>query len=354
MHDPFYRPGMRRAPHLVLVVVIDVLAGCSGPHAGGGGHDASADGSPDSAVPPFSCEPLTASPTLEPTLSLHPLAPVAGQTVTLSLHSGNTGAGQAPPLRARIVDRTGTREVDPTMIVGGPAVYYFSIADLVEGEACLSVLRGDGVEVAQRLEVAPAVPVARGAGVWKITRHHQWTCDEQPTFGNLLHVEVVDEHDAPVEGAVARLRFTDDAKFPIKPDTVAQTFADSQHPKSMTTGADGRAELVTPWGEGIRSPIDARPSLAVYQVDIAGGASDVATEISTGLWETDKSGCNFCNRYAVNVYGHWSYTIRFQRDPSATEVCDVPTDHAGHGSCAIEHFYHDPARPSCHPVAGGT
>jgi hypothetical protein len=339
---------MQAAPAVVLASVLTSLAGCSG--SLGNGSDPS-DASSDTALPPFSCTLDTASPSLDPTLSLHPLAVMAGQTVTFSLFSGNTSVGEAPPLRARVVDRNGTREVEPSMIVGGPAVYYFSIADLAEGENCVAILRGDAVEAVHKLEVGPAVAVPRGDGVWKITSHHQWTCDEQPTFGNLLNVEVADEQGAPIADAVVALRFTDDAVFPIKPDTTALTFADSQHPKSMITGADGHAALVTPWGEGIRSPIDHRPSLAVFQLEVAGGASDVATEISTGIWETDPSGCNFCNRTAVNVYGHWSYTIRFQRDRAATEICDVPTDHAGQSACTIQHFYHDPARPSCRPVA---
>ena len=41
--------------------------------------------------------------------------------------------------------------------------------------------------------------------------------------------------------------------------------------------ADGRAELFTPWGEGVRSPIDGKPKLVVFLLSMDGGASDTAT-----------------------------------------------------------------------------
>lgn len=139
--------------------------------------------------------------------------------------------------------------------------------------------------------------------------------------------------------------------FPAPPDDNATDWASHGNPKTMTTNAQGRAELFTPWGEGIRTPVDGKPSLFVYNVALEGGASDTAIEISTGIWESTYDGCNYCGIYAVNVYGHWSYTIDFRRDPTATEVCEVPVDHEGQTICSFGHYYHDPDRPSCRPVA---
>lgn len=324
-------------------------AGVSGSGAAGQAGAAGSGGS----VAPFDCDLPPASPTLEPTIWTHPAQPQAGEAVTFVVWSENTEPKDAPQLIGEIANRDGTRLVsDYTMVGGGNATYYVTFADLAEGQNCLVLRNGTDVEVAMKIDAAsPGDGVPKGNGVWKVTANHQWRCDEQPTYGNLLHVRVVDENDAPVEGATIRIRWTDDTVYPVKPDEAAMSWADHAHPKSMTTGADGRAELHTPWGEGVRTPIDGQPKLLVFLLSVEGGASDTATEITTGLWETDADGCNYCSAYGVNVYGHWSHTVEFRRDPSATEVCEVPVDHAGQQSCSHTHFFHDPERPSCLPVA---
>lgn len=313
-----------------------------------GGTDAGTD-----AAPPFTCTLPAATPSLEPAHWLHPAAPRAGQALTVVMQSGNTAPADAPDITAELIHRDGSYTNDHYTRVGGQwALYYVSVGGLAPGENCVVVRTGDNVELALKVDASDPTPgVARGNGVWKVDVNHQWTCAEQPTFGNLLHVRVLDEQGDPVQGAVVNIHWTDDTQYPVPPDDTAMSWDEHAHPKSGTTGADGRVELFTPWGEGIRTPIDAKPGLINFLLSVDGGASDVATEITTGLWETNNEGCNYCSTYAVNVYGHWSYSVEFRRDPTATEVCDVPMDHAGQQACAYTHFFHDPARPSCVPVA---
>lgn len=327
-------------------------SGGAGPTGTTGGTTTSgAGGSGGQVLPPFHCDLATESPSLDPVVWQHPTTPLAGETVTYAIKSQNTAPPDAPELTIELVNRDGTRSWQGGYVVGGAnALYYVSVADLAEGDNCVAVRSPSGAEVARKI-VAPApAPVPRGTGPWKVTSNHQWTCGEQPTFGNLLHVNVLDEGGEPIEGAVVRIDVTDDTVFPVGPDDTAQSWAEHASPKELVTDAAGHAELVTPWGEGIRSPIDSKPGLLVFNLSVDGGASDTATEITTGLWETNAEGCNYCSTYAVNVYGHWSHTVELRRDPAATEICDVPSDHAGQAACAYGHFYHDPERPSCRPV----
>lgn len=319
---------------------------------GGGGAEGGQGGQAGS-VEPFTCTPQPVSPTLAPTYWTHPAAPLAGQAVTVILQSGNTDGASGPEISAELVNRAGSyTSTDFTLAGGSAAIYYISVGGLTVGENCVTVRTGTSVEVSLKIMATdPGPGVARGGGVWKVTSNHQWTCGEQPTWGNLLHARVLDESGNPMEGAVVSMRWTDDIVYPVPPDETAMSWQEHGQAKSMTTGADGLAELFTEWGEGIRSPIDARPGYVNFLLSVEGGASDVATEITTGLWETDHSGCNYCSTYAVNVYGHWSHTVEFRRDPSATEICEVPSDHAGQQGCMASHFYHDPARSSCVPVA---
>ena len=300
---------------------------------------------------PFECDLPVENPTLDPQHWLHPAEPVAGQALTVALQAPAVEPANAPALVAELINRAGIHEVTESTVVGGETLYYITVGGLEPGENCIVIRNGDAVELATKVVAAdPGPGIDRGNGVWKVTVNHQWTCDEQPTFGNLLHVRVLDENGAPVEGATVGLGFTDDTVYPVGPDQ-APDFGSSEHPKTLTTDGDGRAQLWTPWGEGIRSPVDSKPGLAVYRVWIEGGASDVATEITTGLWEATYDGCNYCNEYAINTWGHWSYTVEFQRAPEATQVCEVGTDHAGQQACEYTHFFHDDARPSCIPVA---
>jgi len=312
-----------------------------------------AGGDAGDLVEPFVCDLPAASATLDPRHWLHPAQPTAGQTLTLSFQSQNTRGKDAPALVTEITDRSGTRTVSESLIIGdSQALYYFSFGNLAAGENCLVVRNGEGVEAAIKVDVAsPGAGAARGDGVWKIVSNHQWTCAEQPEFGNLLTVKVRDEGGQPLEGVAIDMRWTDDTVFPVAPDDSALSFADHGQPKTMTTNGDGVAELLTPWGTGIRSPVDEKPGYVVFNVSVAGGASDTATEITTGIWDTDPSGCDYCAQDLRNTWGHWSYTVEFQRQLDATEICEVGIDHAGQAECSYQHFYHEEGRPSCLPVA---
>lgn len=114
----------------------------------------------------------------------------------------------------------------------------------------------------------------------------------------------------------------------------------------MTTDGDGQFHGYNYW------PINENGYM-VFLLSVDGCASEVATEITTGWWETDNDGCRFCDSGAHpnrNVWGHWSYTVDFQVDPAATEACVVPNDHAGQVGCTIEHIHHDPSHMDCWPA----
>ncbi|MBN1770919.1 MAG: hypothetical protein JXB32_06660, partial [Deltaproteobacteria bacterium] len=85
---------------------------------------------------------------------------------------------------------------------------------------------------------------------------------------------------------------------------------------------------------------------------VADAPGDTAIEIYTGIWEDQDDGaggrCNYCSTYAENVWGHWSYTITFQRTPGATELCEVPTDHAGQAACSPLLHWEEPG--ACTPL----
>lgn len=320
----------------------------------GGLVDGAGDGlAADAAPPPYSCTLPAVKPTLSPRTWQHPAAPRAGQTVTLSLQSRiDPKPGKPHPLTTTLRNRAGQRTVTSYDVAGGKYwIYHIPVAGLTVGENCIVVRRGGNVEAALKVKAPPAAAIPRGNGVWKVKRNHQWTCAEQPTYGNFLRVRVLDPAGKPVEGAKVRIRWTDDTQYPVGPDKSATSWGAHKHPKQLVTGADGRAALWTPWGEGIRTPIDARPAYLLFLLDVLGGASDTAMEITSGLWEANTAGCNYCGSYGVNVYGHWSYSVEFRRDPGAIRVCEVPTDHAGQKKCAHNHIYHDPARPACQPVA---
>ena len=301
---------------------------------------------------PFSCALPAAAPTLKPKVWQHPKQPHAGQTAVLSVQSRvSPKPSKAHALSVTLINSAGKRTSTTYDVAGGKYwVYHLPVAKLAAGENCVIVRRGSTVEVARKITAAAPAKLPRGNGVWKVTRNHQWTCSEQPTYGNFLKVKVMDQAGKPVKGAKVNIRWTDDTVYPVKPDKSAGSWAAHKHPKQLTTGSDGKASLTTPWGTGIRTPIDAKPGYLMFTLSVAGGASDTAVELTSGLWETTNAGCNYCGKYGVNVYGHWSYTVEFRRDTAAKQVCEVPTDHAGQKKCGARHLYHDPKHTSCRPV----
>src|SRR4029079_9326469 len=87
----------------------------------------------------------------------------------------------------------------------------------------------------------------------------------------------------------------------------------------------------------------------VFELSVEGAASDRATEITSGWWDTAPDGCRYCPDYPTrNVYGHWSHRVVFQLDPAAGTICVVPTDHAGQSACGTPgHIQHAPDASAC-------
>jgi hypothetical protein len=169
-------------------------------------------------------------------------------------------------------------------------------------------------------------------------QNHQWACGEQPTFGNEIHVQVLDENGNGV------------ADVPID-----VSYADSTDPGSIYNGDQPIPDTVNTDGSGSVVGYDYWPisdsGLLVLRLAVAGEPSDMATELTTGWWETNDDGCNYCSTYGINVWGHWSHTVTFQRDLGSSEICVVPTDHAGQTNCAIPgHVHHHPTYQACWPA----
>ncbi len=168
--------------------------------------------SPDSAwdaAPPFSCTLATATPSLKPAAWRHPSAPRSGQTVTVSLQSRISPKPTKPAvLSTTLINRAGSRVINAYDVAGGKYwIYHIPVAGLAPGENCITVRKGKNVELALKIKAAPAGKgEARGAGVWKVVKNHQWRCDEQPTYGNFIKVKVLDEKGAAVKGARVRIR----------------------------------------------------------------------------------------------------------------------------------------------------
>ena len=160
---------------------------------------------------------------------------------------------------------------------------------------------------------------------YKVDSNHQWTCEEEFTWAIVLRVVVEDEAGTGIEGVRVAVAHSD-----------CETAADHPPPAELVTGADGSAEFENYSPGGIS---DWPANICIFSLEVADAPSDRAVEISTGIWE-DVDGCNYCSTFAENVWGHWSYTVTFRRDPAATETCEVPSDHAGQSNCpAFQHFY---------------
>ncbi len=152
-----------------------------------------------------------------------------------------------------------------------------------------------------------------------------------------------------MSGAVVRLDWPATTARPIKNDTSPPE--PSVIPPAMTTGGDGTVDLMTSIGDGDRFPTNENGYM-VFNLSIDGCASDVATEITTGWWETNVEGCRYCpaDSGPRNVWGHWSHTVTFRLDPNAPSACVVPSDHAGQQACTPPHIHHDPEHAACFDV----
>jgi len=294
----------------------------------------------DTTAEPFTCEPdpLT-SPTLAGVMLFDPADPHPGDTLTVIVKSTNgTEPGEAPSMAMQAEGAFGTVLEPITMIAGGgDTLYYYAFLDVELGDVCLTgLIDGTTPEISGKVTVTPR-PAGPSAvnGVYKVTYNHQWTCTEQPTWGNEIHLYVQDEHGNGVPNATIRV-----------------DYADSTDVGSIYNGGDDIPETVTTDGGGYYHGYNYWPisdhGFLVFQLSVDGVASDIATELTTGWWETDEAGCNYCNLYAINTWGHWSHTVIWQLDPSATEICVVDTDHAGQATCgAPGHLHHHPDGQAC-------
>lgn len=314
---------------------VEVAAPGTGGSGGVGGSGGSGTGGG------FPCSPATAQPTMGTKLLFDPSAAHPGDTLSVLAKTTNgTKAANAPKMTLEIVTAAGAKTHDALLVTNvapDDSGWYFAQAQLPLGDVCVTAIVNGKPEASGKLTVTPRPAGPAGKGVYKVITHHQFTCQEQPDWGNELHVEVRDENGKGVPGATV--------DFFLPDTTDAATIKNaSQHavPKSVTTDASGKYDDYFWWpssGNG----------LLVLKVAVAGAPSDVATEITSGWWETDAKGCKYCpGSSPINVYGHWSHRIVFQRDPAATQACLVPSDHAGMGNgCAVMHAYHEPGATSC-------
>jgi hypothetical protein len=288
---------------------------------------------------PFACDAATAdSPVLDGIVLFDPADPHPGDTLTVIVRATNgLGRPDAPAMTLEVTDAHGVLDHASQTVEGGEAIYYYAVPDVALGDVCVLGSIDGQPEVAGKVTVTPrpSDPPSDG-GIFKITANHQWTCGEQPSNGNELHVWVRDENGAGIAGQAVSLSVADST------DAGSIYNADGEPlPTEIVTGEDGHAQAYNYW------PISDN-GLLVFRVAVAGVASDIATEITTGWWEDDLMGCNYCNTATVNVWGHWSYTIEFQRDPAATEICVVENDHAGMTACGEpRHVHHHPDVRAC-------
>lgn len=315
--------------------------GGAAPSDGGGEDDVDAE--PDS--PPFTCEVTDpGSPRLGAVVRTDPADPHPGDTLVVVVHSYAVDARDAPQMTLHVRAADGERDVSPTTIAGGKAVYYFAVSALALGDVCLEGIVDGAADVAARVPVTPRpAPPAGAQGIYKVVANHQWSCDEEVENGVALRAVVRGADGNPVPGAVVRLDWPATVERPIYNDRPPpeQTLI----PPSMVTNDEGVAELMTELGDGNRFPKNEHGYM-VFNLSVDGAVSDVATEITTGWWEADAAGCRYCDG-TRNVWGHWSHTVEFQLDPAATEACVVPSDHQGMTRCSVIHIHHDPDRQAC-------
>lgn len=290
-------------------------------------------------LPPFSCDAVAAdSPVLDGLVLFDPGQPHPGDTLTVIVRATNgLSRADAPPMELEVTDRDGVQTLQPQAMEGGQVLYYFAIPDVPEGDVCLRGIIDGATEIGSKVTVTPRPPGPLVAGgIYKVVSNHMWTCDEQPDWGNELHVWVRDENGQGMPDVAVSVRPADSTD----PATIYNGDGEPL-PDQIVTGADGHAMVYNYW------PISDN-GLLVFNVAVDGLASDIATEITTGWWEDDNMGCNYCSTPTVNVWGHWSYTVEFQRDPSATEICVVENDHAGMSACGEpRHIHHHPDVQAC-------
>ncbi|MFH2005837.1 MAG: hypothetical protein ABI333_04530 [bacterium] len=308
--------------------------------------DAAVDAASADAGPPFTCtqEP-TSSPVLDAVIALDPADPHPGDTVTVVVRSQGVDRPDAPPMELEVTSASGTVPWQTNAMAGGRAVYYYALSNVEPGDHCVLGRIGGAPEISARFTVTqrPVGPARCGGGIFKVIENHQWTCSEQPEWGNEVFIHVLDANGQGMANQPLRLDWPATTLRPIYNDTAPP--APSDIPPTVVTDGSGVFHGWNYW------PINGNGYM-VFNVSVDGCASDVATELTTGWWETDNGGCRFCDPSFLhrNVWGHWSYTVTFQLSVAATEACVVSGDHAGQQSCTVEHIHHDPGHDACFPA----
>lgn len=211
----------------------------------------------------------------------------------------------------------------------GPYTWSWSVGPIDAGTYCVELFADPDARVLQRraLRVEAEAPAI---APFKVTRNHQWTCEEEYTWAINVDVHVEDEAGNPMPGT---------------------RIAMSHPPCDLRGEPEPPAELVTDERGDVRW--ENYYPRCFFHLRVADAPSDTAIEIYTGIWETQPTEgggeCNYCSTFAENVWGHWSYAITFRRSPGATEVCEVPTDHAGQSACAPLMHWEEPSGP-CTPL----
>ncbi len=321
-------------------------AGHSGGSTGGGGGTSTGGGGGTGGAAPFSCAAEQTSPTLAAELLFDPAQPHPGDTLTVLVKTNNnTNQTSAPPLTLEAHSANGNSTQDCTFKSGAnggkDTIYYCAVANVGLGDVCVLAKANGNNEVSGKVVVTqrPSGPPLTD-GVYRVTKNHQYTCAEQVPWGNELHITVLDAGGGGVANAQVTVHLPDTTdKSNIK------NAAEHPVPTSVTTDASGHYDDFFWWPSNTNG-------LTVLDLWVEGKPSDIATEITSGWWDTDANGCKYCpGSDPINVYGHWSHSIEFRLDPSVTEACVVPTDHAGQSACgAPPHIYHDPNHQACWPV----
>jgi hypothetical protein len=301
------------------------------------------DAAPEAAPPPFHCDAAAAtSPVLAGSFLFDPADPHPGDTITVLVKSANYKQSNAPTMTLDATTAAGTSTEDVTIMSGGSGViYYYAVPDVPLGDVCLLTHIDGAAELAGKITVTPRpAPPPSPAGVYKVTQNHQFTCQEQVPWGNEFHVAVLDAQGNGVPGAVVNVRLPDTT------DLATIKNADTKPvPKTLTMDSTGHYDDYFWWPSNDNG-------FTIFDLSVEGTASDTATEISSGWWETDDTGCRYCDpSQPINVYGHWSHRIVFRLDPNATDACVVPSDHAGMSACPTHgHAYHAPSHEACWQV----
>jgi hypothetical protein len=303
------------------------------------------DGAGPDAAPPFTCNQVpTSSPVLDGIVALDPADPHPGDTVTVIVRSQVLDRHEAPPMVLEETSQAGVRTWNTNHMAGGRALYYYAVPNVELGDHCLLGKISGADEISARFTVTPrpAPPPRCNGGIFKVTVNHLWTCNEQPEWGNEIWIYTYDENGSPMPNVTIRIAWPDTTLRPIYNDTDPPN--PSNIPETVQTDGSGLYHGYNYWPTN-------QNGYMVFNLHVDGCASDVATEITTGWWETDNYGCRFCNLSNRNSWGHWSHTVEFHLDTSATQACVIPSDHAGHESgCAQEHIHHDPNYTACYNV----